>query len=118
MSKIIESSPTPVAVASKPDSVPNVGFTRDSISDDIKGFFGVDAGLPDDVRSRLETIVDVASYDAKSKADVMLKVKEMQRKIGAAYYGAEAINRIFNYAKLMKNRIEIEKMIKAYEVEE
>ena len=39
-----------------------------------------------------------------------------QRKIGVAYFGNEAINRIFNYAKLVKNRYDAEKMIKAYEV--
>lgn len=94
----------------------NIPSDNGELINEVEKFFGVDAGTPTDVRDRLKVITEVVSHDSKDISEALEKIKMYQRKIGVAYFGNEAINRIFNYAKLVKNRYDAEKMMKAYEV--
>lgn len=84
---------------------------------EIERMLGVDAGIPLDVKNRLSTIYEIAKEGAKDLGDVLSNVSALQRKIGASKIGQEAINRIYNYAVLLKRQNDLDKQIKAYEVE-
>ncbi len=83
---------------------------------EVQQFLGVNEFIGNTSKDQLKTIYEVAMIDASDMGDVLKNISVLKDKIGHAYTGEEAINRLYPYAKLLKNRLELNKKIKAYEV--
>lgn len=78
-------------------------------------FLSVDP-LNQDYMGKMKEMSDWAkSQGAKNSSDIMMKIRDIEVKLGSPNFGEKRIPRIYNYVKLLQKQAEIMNEIKAHE---
>lgn len=78
-------------------------------------FLSVDPLNQDYMKKMSEMANWAKSQGAKNASDIMMKIRDVEVKLGSPSFGEKRIPRIYNYIKLLQKQAEIMTEIKAHE---